>query len=123
MKEKQVTMFHCDYCSKYLQVKSAMVHHENTCNKNPENRVACEGCDYLEQTTTIIEYGDNYFNEPIEGKSNAFKCTHPLINKMVYPVKVLRLKLPQKHPYTFQDQIRMPKECEYRTPFKYENHD
>lgn len=48
MTEKQVTIYCCDFCRKYMLRKNAMERHQKYCAKNPANKHACFGCKHLE---------------------------------------------------------------------------
>jgi|ERR1044072_2730758 hypothetical protein len=113
MRVKQnVTLYYCDHCKKKLIRKGAMEHHEKYCPANPANRRACEGCEHLEETTVDLEYGDDYYtNEPVIKQAKAFRCTK--LDKMLYPIKAEQRRLPERFPWTFQNQEPMPKICEY----------
>lgn len=123
MKVKEnVTLYKCDFCSKKLFVKHAMENHEKWCGNNPENVRACSGCKFLEETTVDYEqnynsFGEGYgviFDAGTETKtSKAFRCAK--LDKLVYPLKVEKKGLVEKYPETFENQIPMPKECEFRS--------
>jgi hypothetical protein len=114
MKTKtNVTLYICDHCKKKMQRKHAMEFHEKWCASNPENRRACEGCEHLEETTVEVDYGDNYFNEPVIKQVKAFRCAK--LDKMLYPLKAEQRRLPERFPWTFENQEPMPKACEHKT--------
>lgn len=110
MKIKQnTTLYICEHCRKAYQVKPACEKHEQWCTKNPTNFVRCSGCTYLEEREKNLDeyYGDRTFYKT----SKSFFCTKKNIE--VYPVKVAKLKLPEKYPDDFENAERMPTECEY----------
>jgi hypothetical protein len=106
-----VTIYKCDFCKKELKRKHAMANHEQWCNSNPKNFKACTGCVHLEATT--IEHdayeNDEYGSRTVTKKANAFMCN--ALNRLVYPSKVEKKKLPERYPETFKDQIPMPTNC------------
>ena len=106
-----VTVYHCDHCKKKMFRKHAMEKHEKWCASNPDNNKACSGCCFLQETTIEVDYGDNYFNEPVLKKVKAFRCTK--LDKLLYPLKVEARGLDKKFPETFDEQEPMPKECEH----------
>lgn len=110
MKTKEsVTVYQCDYCSKKLFRKNAMIHHEQWCNSNPKNMAKCMGCDHLKETVNVV-YGD-YFGQEYEKSCKSFKCEK--LNKILYPAKVIRKGLLDKYPESFEDQELMPTDCEF----------
>ena len=44
MREEKRTIYHCEYCKKYLLHKSSMVRHESACKKNPDIKLKCGDC-------------------------------------------------------------------------------
>lgn len=107
------TVYYCDHCKKKLLRKKAMEHHEKYCASNPDNRRACEGCEHLEETTVEVEYGDDYYtNEPVIRRVKAFRCKK--LDKMLYPIKAEQRRLPERYPWTFENQEPMPRTCEHR---------
>lgn len=115
MKEKVTTVYFCDYCKKKLFRKHAMEHHEKFCNKKPENETACQYCAHLKETTNTVEsnIGDPYNGGGIEITVKAFECTK--LNKMLYPLKVVRTGRLEKNPEWFEEQELMPNKCEHST--------
>lgn len=111
--KENVTVYKCGFCKKKLFVKHAMDHHEKYCGCNPENFKACEGCIHLEEIEVEYDLGDGYENEPVTRKATGFNCKK--LNKKMYPTKAERKGLPTKYPWTFQDQVPMPKECSERS--------
>lgn len=110
---ENITLYKCEFCKKKLQVKHAMVRHEEFCSKNPKNIKACSMCVFLKETT--VEYTKFYFNGYSESeqdvKAKGFKCEK--LNKLLYPTKVEKLDLPNRFPETFADQEPMPNKCEH----------
>jgi len=80
--------------------------HETWCPQNPKNLKACTCCTKL--TNIKIPYTGNH---GIDRHANGFFC--PAIGKQLYPLKAERMNLPYLHPHTFEDQVPMPKTCEY----------
>jgi hypothetical protein len=111
--KENITIFICDHCEKRLIVRSAMEKHEKACYRNPENQRACSGCFHLKE----IEVG--YFWDHFDGehvtKTKGFHCSK--LDKTLYPYKVEKMGLPDKHPEHFEDQEPMPKQCEHFTFF------
>lgn len=114
MKEVVKKVYYCDFCKKKGLSKHAMTKHEEYCTHKPENQSACSGCSNLEETT--IEYTAFYFDGYNEverdRKSKGFKCKK--LNKLLYPLKAVKLGLTSKYPETFHDQELMPNKCEHR---------
>lgn len=110
MKSKVVTQFSCDFCSKKLFQKAAMIKHEDNCGNNPANYVKCLGCSFLEKQERefYIDSFDGNFTES-ERKFNVYYCNK--INQMLYHHKAKRLL--DKYPSVFEEQIPMLKECEH----------
>lgn len=110
MTAKETVIYHCDFCSKKLQRKHAMVHHEMFCPKNPDNFRPCyKNCKYYERDKVAIECGDNYAGEPQDYDVEIPFCTFH--QKGLISLTAKRKGLPQKYPWTFQDQIEMPRDC------------
>lgn len=109
--KENITMYHCDFCSKKLFVKGAMERHEKFCGNNPENAKACHGCKFIEEIKIpyTLDYGDDY---GVEREATGFRCKK--LDKILYPLIVEQKKLNIKYPETFENQEPMPKECEYR---------
>ena len=49
---KQIKAYKCDFCSKLYQREHAVNYHELICNKNPENKRPCFGCEFLDKKRT-----------------------------------------------------------------------
>jgi len=47
MKVKQATIYKCDYCSKWYQIKRFCERHEKLCKGNPDNDRPCYSCRHL----------------------------------------------------------------------------
>lgn len=107
MKTKIKAVHQCDHCNKKLFVKPAMEKHERHCYKNPTNRVACEGCDFLKETK--IEYAVDYYGQESMRTSRSFVCAK--LNKVLFPRVVERKELHLKYPETFEGQEPMPRDC------------
>lgn len=109
--EENLTRYHCDFCSKKLFVKGAMVRHEKMCGNNPENAKACNGCKFIEEVEVPYEVDHDDYGS-VTRNAKGFRCTK--LNKLLYPLIVEKKKLPERYPHTFENQEPMPKECEYR---------
>ncbi len=110
MKTKEnITVYICDHCKKRYFKKHACENHEPVCYSNPENKSACSDCQFLKQGTTEVYY--DMFDGEHSRQCKSFTCEK--LNKGVYPFKVVRMGIIDKHPETFEDQIQMPKECEH----------
>jgi len=123
MKEQVVTLFKCDFCSKELKRKHAMISHEKNCGRNPNNHKACfNGCKHLVQVEEMIwfdnpGYHPDYNDDEGERrKVKVFKCE--LLEKLMYPFNIEKRGLPEKYPSTYEDQEPMPKNCD-----KFEEHE
>lgn len=102
---KTKSIHYCEFkpCKKKNYSKKVMEKHEAICFFNPANKVACNGCKHLEPTKIDLDFKDD------SRQVNGFYCTKKQI--CVYPKKAERLVL--KYPETFEEQIPMPKECEF----------
>ena len=45
MKEKQKTIYYCDFCKKYRLTRHSMLKHESSCTLNPNRICIVLGCD------------------------------------------------------------------------------
>ena len=54
MREETRTIYHCEYCKKYLMNKSSMLRHESTCKNNPDIKLKCRDCCF----STVLEKED-----------------------------------------------------------------
>lgn len=99
---ENTTLYKCEYCRKKYERKNSCEKHEKWCNKKPENKRACHGCDFL-QPVEIKEPHDYGVH-----KFQAFKCTK--LDIMVYPLSVERRGL-NKIYETFDNQYPMPRKC------------
>ena len=59
---KEKTVYYCQHCKKHGLVEHAMRWHEQLCNKNPANKRACFGCDFLEMIEKL-EFDDNGYHK------------------------------------------------------------
>lgn len=113
MKEKVKNVYYCDHCKKHGLSKSAMVMHEVRCNKNPNNKRACFGCQFLEKVEQVM-YIDTPMGGEIERKINVLKCK--VQNMYVYPPIV-------EHKGNMFDwgetNEPMPKECDLRKEIEF----
>lgn len=63
-------------------------------------------CSFLEEFEVGIESSEGYVKT-----SKSFRCKK--LDKILYPVKVVRLGLLEKYPETFDGQELMPVDCEH----------
>lgn len=110
MKESIVKLYECDFCSKELKRKHAMVSHEIKCDKNPDNAKACHFCKHLTNATVPIWFDGNYGAGGNFQEKNVFKCR--LLDKLMYPWQIEKKDLQNKYPETYEDQEPMPKQCD-----------
>lgn len=112
--KENVTIYVCDFCKNKSFRKHSMIKHEEFCASNPKNFKACSGCTHLKEIE-ILYYVPRYDNNgdvyDEEKKTKGFECTK--LDKILYPLKVEKLKLNEKYPETFEEQEPMPKECKY----------
>lgn len=83
-----------------------MERHEKFCGSNPENWNACSDCEYIERETIEIHDGE----QRGRSQSSGFRCTK--LDKLLYPLKAVKLGLLERFPHTFEDQELMPKQCD-----------
>ncbi len=107
---ENVTVFKCDFCTKKLYRRHAMVKHEDQCLNNPKNHKACFDCIFLDKVKTDVywmvgspEYVEN------SKQASVFKCTK--LDKLMFPYSIERRKLHEKYD-TYSDQEPMPSICE-----------
>jgi len=75
MKQKEKTVYYCDHCNEKRFVKNAMIRHEITCKKNPNNKRACYGCIFLTKEDFDFEHDSGHEGGIIiEVRKQAF-CT------------------------------------------------
>lgn len=107
--KENVTLYICEHCKRKMQIKNAMINHEEHCSRNPKNISACSGCIFLKEETADIYY------QNFDGESHqtvmAFKCEK--LEKRLYPYKVVRKGLLEKYPESFEGQELMPNKCEH----------
>ncbi|MES2382503.1 MAG: hypothetical protein V4538_15760 [Bacteroidota bacterium] len=113
--KENVTLYICEHCRKKYQKENFCIQHEFDCTKNPKNFAACQGCDFIKSTKTTVYY--DMFDGEHSISCNSFFCDK--LQKGVYPYKVVRTGILDKHPETFEDQIQMPVTCEFFKPEKY----
>lgn len=113
--KENVTLYKCDFCKKELKRKHAMINHEENCSCNPKHFDACSNCHFLKVKPKTIHYDVpcGYDGEMEERtiSSQSFHCTK--LNKEMYPSKVVRKKIINRFPETFQGMEQMPNECEH----------
>lgn len=107
MKTKTKKVYYCDYCKKKSFYEKTMKIHEEHCLANPNNQSACIGCSECQSVKIDLEFKDD------SRTANGFFCHHYGLH--VYPKIVEAKGLLNKYPETFEDQIPMPKTCEFRT--------
>lgn len=116
MQVKDVTIFICDHCKKKLFRKHAMVKHEETCIKNPQNLKACfNGCVHLRTKEVEIHIGYSYDGDPDTKTSGCFNCVK--LKKLMYSFKAEQRGLPEAYPDDFEGQEKMPHECRHFTAY------
>lgn len=113
---ENVTIYKCDFCTKELKRKHAMIRHEENCQSNPENSKACHFCEHLEKIDKEVWFENPYYHPDYsiskEGdyrEVKVFKCTK--LDKLMYPFSIEKRELPNRFPSTYEDQGPMPKEC------------
>lgn len=110
MKEKHnVTLYSCDFCNIKMQIKNAMIRHEKVCTKNPDNFIACSGCNNCQEVKKDILIYNAYYGE-YQREVKSFFCK--ALEKNMYPPKAQILAF--QYPENFEDEIMMPKECEFK---------
>ena len=63
----------CEYCRKIYQVKRFAEWHEVVCKKNPDNKRACFGCEFLEKKEKTL-YEDHPLGGEYEYKRDLLFC-------------------------------------------------
>jgi hypothetical protein len=111
MKSELKTVYTCDFCKKYSISKGAITRHQKKCSNNPINIVICIGggshCTNLEEIE--VEGSMGYM-------IRAFHCKK--LDITIYHPKAKIKGLLDKYKETFENQIPMPKDCDF---FKDEN--
>lgn len=114
MKETTEKVYRCDHCGKRYARKHACLKHEACCIKAPHNLGVCFYCEHLDKKE--IEY---YVEVMAAGsdlgvcfrddkrKSSCYYCK--LLDKKMYPTSLDEIV--DKYPENFEDQERMPTEC------------
>ncbi|AIM37395.1 hypothetical protein KO02_12355 [Sphingobacterium sp. ML3W] len=111
--QENVTVYHCDFCKKKLFRKHAMLKHEEGCEQNPKNKIACfSGCRHLEHIEIEFDVFSHHAyedGEPIlhSRKSSCFKCMTK--NTLMYTFAAEKRDLPSKYLEDFENQEPMPK--------------
>ena len=75
-------VYKCEYCRKVYQVKRFAELHEERCTKNPNNKRACFGCNFLEKKSATL-YADSPVGGDYEYKRDLLFCKKKQI--FVYP--------------------------------------
>lgn len=109
MVEYKKTTYKCEYCRRLMQVKNACIKHELICAKNPDNFIKCIGCNNCEEIIKEV-YNDGYYGEYTR-EVKSFYCKAKEVN--MYPPKALHLV--GQYPESFEDEVLMPKECDFFT--------
>lgn len=112
--KENVTLYICEHCKKKYQKENFCINHEENCTKNPNNTAACSGCAFIKYTKKTVYY--DMFDGEHERTCNSFFCEK--LQKGLYPHKVVRSGILDKHPETFENEIQMPNICEF---FKHES--
>lgn len=110
MKIETKEIYKCDHCNKLYQAKRHCAYHELVCKKNPDNKRACFGCDYLTKTNIehLTGYGDGSGEEQTEFSMLLF-C-----NKKRVCLHTPQSEIKQNALETIGfDNEQMPKECEF----------
>ena len=102
---ENITVYKCEFCKKKLFVKHAMEAHEKYCSSNPANWSACCGCKHMEERSIDIHYYESVH------QVKQFYCKK--LEQLLYPMKVVKKKLLEKYPETFENQKPMPATCEF----------
>ena len=109
--KENVTVFHCDHCTKKLFVEHAMVKHEKYCGGNPENKRACSLCDYMKRKP-LEYYYDTYEGEQSD-TTNGFYCEK--FCNFIYPPFIEDKVWFTNNPEQFEEQEPFKRECEHYT--------
>ena len=102
------TIYKCDHCGKIYQRERFVPAHESACKKNPENNIACSGCAFMQEIEKRIDVDtfDGYRTITRKG----FFCKKKKIG--LYPPKAVHSGVIDKYPDNFEDEERMPTECD-----------
>lgn len=103
-----VTRYRCEFCKKEYQVGAACKVHEIRCVNNPDNKIACIGCDFIQTVEKGVGYENDYGYTEMKS-SNGFFCKKKGIG--MYPPKAVHKDLIRRFPETFKGEERMPTEC------------
>lgn len=107
---ENVTIYKCEFCSKKLYRKHAMLKHEDLCFNNPKNIKACMNCEFLEK----IQINAHWLVGNSEHVDNSkqvdvFRCNK--LDKLMFPFSIERRKLHEKFD-TYSEQEPMPSKCD-----------
>jgi len=102
------TIYKCDHCGKIYQQLRFVPRHEETCKKNPDNRIACSGCVFMQEIEKSIDIDTYDGYRTIKRK--AFFCKKKQIG--LYPPKAIHSGVVGKYPEDFEEEERMPTECD-----------
>lgn len=110
--QENITLYTCDFCKKKLFRKHAMIKHEEGCENNPKNKIAClQGCAYLLHIDLEIDInlGYEYGGDQVwqKRKSACYKCIKK--DQLMYSFAAEKRDLPAKYPDDFDGQEAMPK--------------
>ncbi len=115
--KENITLYICDHCGKKYLRKHACIAHEQKCTSNPDNFIACMGCDHVEKRQMIFSQdvmylGPNmgvcYDNE--ERALQAFWCKKK--EHWIYPATKVNNPIQSEDIEGEIDNEPMPKECE-----------
>ena len=107
-------IYKCEHCRKVYQVKRFAEGHELMCKKNPENKRACFGCNFLAKKDVTL-HEDHPMGGSYTFQINILFCAKKSIH--VYPPKV---EIKGNH-IDLGDEFNepMPKDCEFYKPIEY----
>ena len=111
MKEKQVTLYICDYCGKKYQRKHYAEIHEKRCNKNPDNYRPCFDCENLKKRETEVSFCS--YSGEVNAVYKLFYCSKREV--FIYPPSAGFKK--NSIDIGDLDNIAMPTKCEYLSEF------
>jgi hypothetical protein len=106
---ENITIYKCDFCSKELKKKHAMISHEEKCDKNPKNCKHCHFCEHLSKVKKMVWF-ELYYGKGKDKEVEVFKCDK--LDKFMYPYSIEKRDLPNIYPDTFGDQEPMPNKCD-----------
>ena len=82
--KENITIYKCEFCSKQLFRKHAMIRHEDLCGLNPKNHKDCHDCKFLEKTQIDAPWiVGNHEGAENTKQVNVFKCNK--LDKLMFP--------------------------------------